>query len=128
MADETVRRADDTTAEVSSEAADDKGGIRIAVSASVVSAIIAAVTTMITQRTTSTDTQTIVDRVRNEVMKEASREFVVKGVDDTRWSFYTQGVDERLRSIAEKLDSIDRRTSDLPRIAAKLEIMERQGK
>lgn len=108
-------------------AQEEKGGVKIVVSASVVSAVIAALTTVMTGRATSADADRIADRVRSEVMKEASAAFVVKGVDDTRWTYYTQGVDERLRAIAAQLESIDRRTADLPKIAAKLEMMERSA-
>lgn len=110
-----------------SSRADEKGGVKIVVSASVVSAVIAALTTVMTGRATGADADRIVERVRADVLKEAAGQFVVKGVDDTRWTYYTQGVDERLRSIAAQLESIDRRTADLPKIAAKLEMMERSA-
>lgn len=110
-----------------SKATEDKGGVKIVVSASVVSAVIAALTTVMTGRATGADADRIVERVRADVLKEAATQFVVKGVDDTRWTYYTQGVDERLRSIAAQLESIDRRTADLPKIAAKLEMMERSA-
>lgn len=125
MSDATLDLAEDTKSKDVSQR-QETGGVKLVISASVASALISLLTTLITAKASSPDADRIADRVRADVMKEAAQQFVVKGIDDTRWTYYTKGVDERLQGIAEKLDSIDRRTADLPRMAAKLELIERQ--
>lgn len=106
---------------------EERGGVRIVLSASVVAAVISALTTVVTNRGTGADSDRIAERIRADVMKEASQIFVAKGVDDTRWTYYTQAVEERLRAIAAQLTAIEQRTAELPRIAAKLEMYERSS-
>lgn len=103
----------------------DAGGIKLSASATVVSAIVGAISAFATAQATTPDAANLADKVRAEIVREADARYVIRGVDDTRWAYYTQGVDDRLKTIVEKLEAIDRRTSDLPRMAAKLEMLER---
>lgn len=103
----------------------DAGGIKLSASATVVSAIVGAITAFATSQATTPDASNLADKVRAEIVREADARYVIRGVDDTRWQYYSQGVDDRLKTIVEKLEAIDRRTADLPRMAAKLEMLER---
>lgn len=116
----------ETNAKPREERDEEKPGARVFLSASAVAAIVSALTTVASTQLTTERPGATADRVRVEVLAEVADKFVAKGVDDTRWTYYTQGVDERLRSIVEKLDAIERRTADLPKMAAKLELLERK--
>lgn len=94
-------------------------GVRLVVSNAVVAAIVSAIVTIATGRTDApkVDETAIVERVSSAVMRQAELRFVDREL-----------VTEKLRAIADKVDAIDRRTADLPRMAAELSLMRSSGK
>lgn len=65
-------------------------------------------------------------RVKAESLEEARRQFVSKDVSETRWGLFGINVEEQLRAIRTELSLMRQQTSELPKLAAKLESLERE--
>lgn len=99
-------------------------GVRIVLGNAAVSAIVAAITTVLAGQTASPKideagivqraTEAAVERATASAMRQAEARFIDREL-----------VREQLRSIADKVDAIDRRTADLPRMAAELSLVQR---
>ena len=90
-------------------------GVRIVLGNAAVATVVSALVAVLAGRAEpKVDEAAIVQRAVVEAVRVSEARFVDREL-----------VKEQLRSIAEKVESIDRRTADLPRMAAELSLVQR---
>jgi hypothetical protein len=63
---------------------------------------------------------------REAMLLEVQRLYVSKEVHDTRWAMIGQNIENELRRIQSELSALREQTREVPKMAAKLELLERE--